>query len=166
MSLPLFERFGSVQPARLKQQGRLFPLSIFEMLTSTRRRRVSVLFVAFTQRTHSQRAIGVMSLHRSRIVGGADARAVARSWGTTGSGQSLVIEMASVALSPALMPASSCSAGTTLIQWPALPSGSRTVLNSTPSIVPWTATCPREGKFALAASGNRITVDVSIVDSA
>jgi hypothetical protein len=32
-------------------------------------------------------------------------------------------------------------------------------------IVPWTATCPREGRFLLAVSGNRSTLDVSIVDS-
>ena len=59
MSLPLFDRFGSVHGARLKQQGRRFPLFIFEILTSTRRLRVSGFGVALTQRTHSQRAIGV-----------------------------------------------------------------------------------------------------------
>jgi hypothetical protein len=32
-------------------------------------------------------------------------------------------------------------------------------------IFPWTATCPREGKSLLAVSGNRNTVEVSIVDS-
>jgi hypothetical protein len=32
-------------------------------------------------------------------------------------------------------------------------------------IVPWTATCPREGRFLLAVSGSRNTVDVSIFDS-
>ena len=66
---------------RLKQQGRLFPLFIFEMLTSTRRLRVSGLFVALTQRTHSHRAIGVVSFHTSWICCGAAARAAARSWG-------------------------------------------------------------------------------------
>jgi hypothetical protein len=60
-SLPLAERSGSVQDARSKQQGRRFPLFIFEIVTSTRRLRVSAFLVAFTQRTHSQRAIGVMS---------------------------------------------------------------------------------------------------------
>ena len=59
---------------RLKQQGRLFPLFIFEMLTSTRRLRVSGFFVALTQRTHSQRAIGVISFHRSWIFCGAAAK--------------------------------------------------------------------------------------------
>jgi hypothetical protein len=67
MSLPLFDRFGSVHAARLKQHGRRFPLFIFEILTSTRRLRVSGFWVALTQRTHSQRAIGVISFHGSWI---------------------------------------------------------------------------------------------------
>src|ERR1043166_2727261 len=41
MSLPLLDTSGSVQAARLKQQGLRFPLFIFEILTSTRRLRVS-----------------------------------------------------------------------------------------------------------------------------
>ena len=64
-SLPFLDRSGSVHAERLKQQGRRFPVFIFEMLTSTRCWRVSGLLVALTQRTHSHRAIGVMSLHRS-----------------------------------------------------------------------------------------------------
>jgi hypothetical protein len=67
-SLPLFDRSGSVHAERLKQQGRLFSPFIFEMLTSTRRLRVSGFFVALTQRTHSQRAIGVISFHRHGCV--------------------------------------------------------------------------------------------------
>jgi hypothetical protein len=67
ISLLFFDRFGSVHPARLKQHGRRFPLFIFEMLTSTRRLRVSGFGVALTQRTHSQRAIGVTPFHRSWI---------------------------------------------------------------------------------------------------
>ena len=67
ISLPFFDRFGSVHAARLKQQGRRFPLFIFEILTSTRRLRVSGFWVALTQRTHSQRAIGVIPFHRSWI---------------------------------------------------------------------------------------------------
>lgn len=55
---------------RSNQQGRRFPLSSFEMLTSTRRCRVWGLLVACTQRTHSHRAIGVMSCHTSRISAG------------------------------------------------------------------------------------------------
>jgi len=77
-----------VHEERLKQQGRLFPPLIFEMLTSTRRLRVSGFFVALTQRTHSQRAIGVTSSHRFWIRCGAAASAAARSQGTLGSGQS------------------------------------------------------------------------------
>src|SRR6266567_976186 len=86
-SLPFFDRYGSVHAARLKQQGRRFPLFIFEILTSTRRLRVSGFWVALTQRTHSQRAIGVIPSHTSRIFCGAAARAVSRSCGTFGSGQ-------------------------------------------------------------------------------
>src|SRR5487761_193214 len=67
ISLPFFDRFGSVHAARLKQQGRRFPLFIFEILTSTRRWRVSRFWVALTQRTHSQRAIGVIPFHSSWI---------------------------------------------------------------------------------------------------
>src|ERR1700674_5807740 len=89
ISLFFFDRCGSVHAARLKQQGRRFPLFIFEILTSTRRLRVSGFWVALTQRTHSQRAIGVTSFHRSWIFWGAAARAVSRSSGTLGSGQSL-----------------------------------------------------------------------------
>ena len=115
-SLPFLDRSGSVHEARLKQQGRLFPLVIFEMLTSTRRLRVSVFFVALTQRTHSQRAIGVISCHRFWIFSGAATRAVARSSGTAGSGQSLVTSMSSVAVSPMPMPAACCSVSSTYIQ--------------------------------------------------
>ncbi len=67
-SLPFFDSSGSVQAARSKQQGRRLPLFIFEIVTSTRRLRVSEFLVAFTQRTHSQRAIGVISCHSNLIV--------------------------------------------------------------------------------------------------
>src|SRR3984893_14700247 len=83
LSFPFFERFGSVHAARLKQQGRRFPLYIFEILTSTRRLRVSGSRVALTQRTHSQRAIGVMLFQRSWIFRGDAARAISRSRGTS-----------------------------------------------------------------------------------
>jgi len=59
---------------RSKQQGRRFPRSILEMLASTRRCRVAWFLVAWTQRTHSHRASGVMSSHTSRILAGAAAR--------------------------------------------------------------------------------------------
>jgi hypothetical protein len=90
-----------VHAARLKQHGRRFPLCIFEMLTSTRRWRVSGFRVALTHRTHSQRAIGVMSFHSSWIVSGAAARAARRPWGTFGSGQSSRGTSSSSAVSPA-----------------------------------------------------------------
>lgn len=66
-SFPFFERSGSVHAERSKQQGRRLPPSIFEIVTATRRSRVAGFPVAFTQRTHSQRAIGVISLH-SRLI--------------------------------------------------------------------------------------------------
>jgi hypothetical protein len=165
MSLPFVDTCGSVQAARLKQQGRRFPLFIFDMLTSTRRLRVSGFLVAFTQRTHSQRAIGVMSFHRSWIFCGAATRAVSKSCGTFGSGQSLVDSISSVAVSPAAMAAVCCRSSSTRIQWPMRPSGSSTVWNSWPLIVPCTATCPRDGSFSLALSGNRKIVHLPIVCS-
>src|SRR5947207_6060422 len=117
-SLPFFDRYGSVHAARLKQQGRRFPLFILEILTSTRRLRVSGLLVALTQRTHSQRAIGVMPFHSSWMFLGAAARAVSRSAGTFGSGQSLSGSIARVAVSPALTAAARCCFSSILIQWP------------------------------------------------
>src|SRR6202011_1688092 len=98
ISLPFFDRYGSVHAARLKQQGRRFPLFIFEILTWTRRLRVSGFLVALIQRTHSQRAIGVMSFHRSWIFWGAAVRAASRSGGTFGSGHSLSGSISSVAV--------------------------------------------------------------------
>jgi hypothetical protein len=65
-------------------------LFILEMVTSTRRWRVEGLAVALTQRTHSQRAIGVMSFQMSLTSCGAPAKAAARSGGMSGSGQSRV----------------------------------------------------------------------------
>jgi hypothetical protein len=46
--LPFFERSGSVHAERSKQQGLRLPLFIFEIVTSTRRLRVSGFLVAFT----------------------------------------------------------------------------------------------------------------------
>jgi hypothetical protein len=165
ISLLFFDKLGSVHEARLKQQGRRFPLFIFEMLTSTRRLRVSGLGVALTQRTHSQRAIGVIPFHRSWIFGGAAVRAASRSLGTFGSGQFLSVSISSVALSPALNAAVCCSFPSILIQWPKLPSGSSTVWNLWPLIVPCTATCPRDGSFLLAFAGRRKIVDLPTVFS-
>src|SRR5690606_37608404 len=80
-SLPLFESSGSVQDARLKQQGRRFPPCILEMLTSTRRLRVAGFLVALIHRTHSHRAIGVIARQRSWTSRGALDRASRRSGG-------------------------------------------------------------------------------------
>src|SRR6185503_16668910 len=88
-SLPFFERSGSVHAARSKKHGRRFPDRSLEMPTSTRRLRVSGFVVALIQRTHSQRAVGVMSFHNSEM-SGASARALRKSLGMSGSGQSLV----------------------------------------------------------------------------
>ena len=74
-SVPFFDRSGSVHAARSKQQGRRLPDRSFEIPTWMRRLRVSGFLVALIQRTHSQRAIGVMSSHNSEI-SGASARAV------------------------------------------------------------------------------------------
>lgn len=67
-SFPFFERSGAVQAERSKQQGRRLPLFIFEIVTATRRSRVAGFLVAFTQRTHSQRAIGVISSQNRLIL--------------------------------------------------------------------------------------------------
>lgn len=135
------------------------------MLTSTRRRRVSGLRVACTQRTHSHRAIGVRSCHRARIFVGASARAAARSSGTSGSGQSVAIWTLTWATSPELTPATRWRSSSTRIQWPRRPSGSTTVLKPWPATEACTATCPRDGSRSLAASGNRTRVVSPMVDS-
>ena len=69
------------------------------------------------------------------------------------------------ALAAALKAAVRCSFPSILIQWPEWPSGSNTVWNPWPLIVPRTATCPRDGSFPLAFSGKRKIVHLSIVDS-
>ena len=63
------------------------------------------------------------------------------------------------------MAAVRCSFSSTLIQWPEQPSGSSTVWNSCPLIVPCTATWPRDGSFSLAFSGSRTIVHLSMVCS-
>ena len=98
-SLPFFDRSGSVHAARSKQQGRRLPDRSFEMPTSTRRLRVSGFLVALIQRTHSQRAIGVISSHNEEI-SDALARAVRKSFGMSGSGQSLVGSISTATASP------------------------------------------------------------------
>jgi len=108
---------------RSKQQGRRFPRSILEMLASTRRCRVAWFLVAWTQRTHSHRASGVMSSHTSRILAGAAARAAARSSGTSGSGQCGATSTVSSAVSPGPIPAACWRGRSRRTQWPRRPSG-------------------------------------------
>src|SRR5699024_6902769 len=86
ISFPLLATSGSVHEARLKQQGRRLPLRSLSIETSTRRARVSGFLVDPTQRTHSQRAIGVID---SQVCArsGAASKAALRSSGTSGSGQ-------------------------------------------------------------------------------
>ncbi len=95
----------------------------------------------------------------------ASVRAVFRSWGTVGSGQSWLGSMSRVTVSPALTPAARWSFPSTLTQWPPEPSGSSTVWNTWLLIVPWAATCPREGNCSLAFAGNRRIVHLSIACS-
>jgi hypothetical protein len=63
------------------------------------------------------------------------------------------------------MAAVRCSFSSILIQWPEQPSGSSTVWNSWPLIVPCTATWPRDGSIALAFSGSGTIGHVSMVCS-
>jgi hypothetical protein len=74
ISFPFFERFGSVHAARLKTARSALPALHLRDADSTRRWRVLAFRVAFTHRTHSQRAIGVMFFHSSWISSGAAAR--------------------------------------------------------------------------------------------
>ena len=139
--------------ARLKQHGRrCLPFS-FEMVFSIRITRVSVFAVEFTQRIHSQRAIGVMAFHFSFTLSGASARATLMSCGTTGSGQSFV-GVISILILPAVADFF-WSESSNFMKCPQYPSGSKTVRNSWPLIVPTTATCPRDGIALLAVSGRR-----------
>jgi hypothetical protein len=155
-----------VHAERLKQQGRLFPLSIFEMLTSTRRLRVSGFFVALTQRTHSQRAIGVISFHRFWIFCGGGYQSCrkvlrhARLWPILGH---LDVERRNVTRADAssvlqrvidLHPVAEISVW--FEQRLELDAIDRSVDGHPPR---------REGRSVLADSGNRNTVDVSIADS-
>src|SRR5580700_2174774 len=130
------------------------------MVTSTRRLRVSAFAVALTHRTHSQRAIGVMSSHISWISAGAATSAALRSCGTSGSGQSLSGSTSSVTESPAPTAAAFCSLRSSFIQWPKFPSGSTTVWKAWPLMLPRTATCPRDGSSLLAFLGRRTMVDL------
>src|SRR4051812_31429173 len=84
---------------RLKQHGLRSPAVSLENAVSIRRLRVSNLLVEPIQRIHSQRAIGVISIHRFCTLG-LPLRAPLRSAGTAGSGHSLVDSTASFTASP------------------------------------------------------------------
>jgi len=65
ISLPFLDTSGLVQAARLKQQGRRFPLFIFDILTSTRpSSRVRVSWSHLPSEPIPSAPIGVMSFHR------------------------------------------------------------------------------------------------------
>src|ERR1043166_5970742 len=68
-----------------KQQGRRFPFASMSQAASIRRSRVSACLAELTHRTHSRRAMGVISVHRARAFA-AVLRAVVRSGGTRTSG--------------------------------------------------------------------------------
>ncbi len=119
-STPLLDTSGLVHELRLKQHGLRFPAFIFDNATPIRFLRVSEFFVEPIQRTQSQRALGVMSIHVDCAVG-AEVRAFFKSAGTLGSGHSLMGSIAIVTLSPS---APARMFFSTLSQWLPLPSGS------------------------------------------
>src|SRR3989344_3975194 len=100
MSTPLFDTSGSVHMLLLKQHGLRFPALSFEHAVSIRRLRVSGCLVERIHRIHSQRAIGVISIHILFACGEAT-RAFFKSAGILGSGHSFAGSIASVAVSPA-----------------------------------------------------------------
>jgi hypothetical protein len=153
MSTPFFETSGSVHWFRLKQHGLRSPDLSFDKATSMRRLRVSRLLVARIQRSQSQRAIGVIFLHRA-FACRSDASALFKSAGTSGSGHSLDGSTAIVTAPLASIPVASRRAESILNQWLPLPSGSSTILERKPLIVPSTNVIPRDGSFALARSGS------------
>ena len=122
-STPLFDTLGSVQRVRLKQHGLRFPALSIANVFSIRRLRVSGFLVEPIQRIQSQRAIGVISIHRVFACGVAT-RAVFKSSGILGSGQTLAGSIASVTVSPAAALMALRMTLLTLNQWLPLPSGS------------------------------------------
>ena len=162
MSTPFFETSGSVHWLRLKQQGFRSPDLSFDMATSMRWRRVSRLWVARIQRSQSQRAIGVICTQRA-FACESDARAFFKSAGIAGSDHSLDGSTTTVTVPSASIPADSRRPESTLNQWLPLPSGSSTILERKPLIVPSTNVIPREGSLALALSGSRRMVQSPIL---
>jgi hypothetical protein len=153
MSTPFFETSGSVHRLRLKQHGLRSPALSFDNATSMRRLRVSWLLVERIQRSQSQRAIGVIFVYRAFACGSA-ARALFKSAGASGSGHSFDGSNAIVTALPASPPTASHRSESTLNQWLPLPSGSSTILERKPLIVPSTKVIPRDGSFALALFGS------------
>ena len=153
MSIPFFETSGSVHWLRLKQHGLRSPALSFDNATSIRRLRVSRLLVARIQRSQSQRAIVVSFTHKA-FACGSDASALFKSVGTSGSGHALDGSTAIVTVLRASISAALCKPESTLNQWLPLPSGSSTILERKPLIVPSTKVIPRDGSFALAFSGS------------
>src|SRR5258706_744973 len=84
---------------RLKQHGLLIPLFNFDNDTLILFSRVTSLLVEPIQRTHSQRAIGVVSIHVA-YASLADSRASFMSFGTIGSGQSFDESIVTIMVSP------------------------------------------------------------------
>src|SRR5512141_2224572 len=153
MSIPLFETSGSVHWLRLKQHGLRSPALSFDNATSMRWLRVSRLLVARIQRSQSQRAIGVIFTHRA-FARGSDFSALFKSAGTSGSGHSLDGSTAIVTIPLASILAALRREESILNQWLPMPSGSSTILERKPLIVPSTNVIPRDGSFALALSGS------------
>jgi hypothetical protein len=75
ISFPFLDRSGSVHAARLKQHGLRFPPLHLGDAGLDAALAGAGIAGRMTHRTHSQRAIGVMSFHSPRIVPGAAARA-------------------------------------------------------------------------------------------
>src|SRR5258708_8047877 len=105
-STQLCDTYGSVHKLRLKQHGLLVPLLSFDRTTSICFWRVSGVLTARIQRIQSQRAIGVISIHRSSAFWEVE-RAFFKSSGTSGSIHSLVGSSETRTVSPAAARASS-----------------------------------------------------------
>ena len=122
-STPLCDIEGSVHSLRLKQQAARFPDLSFESVFSIRIVRVSGFLVERIQRIQSQRAKGVMSIHKLRA-SGSDASAFAKSGGSLGSGHRAIGSIATLIESPIPALAALSIAGVILNQWLPFPSGS------------------------------------------
>src|SRR5258708_26921414 len=100
---------------RLKQHGLLIPLCNFDSETLILFSRVTSLLVEPIQRTHSQRAIGVVSIHVA-YASVVDISASFISFGTTGSGHSFDGTITIVTVSPTFVLMDLIMASSTLNQ--------------------------------------------------